>query len=285
MAIFILKRLKRRHFFYLLKKERDIIMATIRKLKLFIGLYFTFIVLLLLNVILTPMLIRHDISMTHHIIIDEEVFEVALILFLFLISIFMAKGFKQALKAYEHAADQAHVEKSRLISRLSEAFTYISKVNVGIQEIQSIICGVDHYPKSKKEFKKIFDHLTNKAATIAGTPWSAIRIIEKIDGRTITEHATEIKKGKLPSKTVGNRMIIEKQQKKDLTTIPSCHENEDLLTVCILPTTSITKESITLLTVIANQAEMYFMLYRTHFLNNAFIDNHAQIEEFYHTIT
>jgi hypothetical protein len=260
-------------------------MVTLSKLKFFIGLYLSFIVLLLLSVTFTPMIIRHDISMTHHIIIDEEVFEVALILLLLLISIFMVKGFKQALKAYEYAADQAHVEKSRLISRLSEAFTYISSVNVEIQEIHSIICGVDHYPKSKKEFKKIFDHLTAKAATIAGTPWSAIRIINKIDGRTITEHAAEVKKGKLPSKTVGNRTIIEKEQREDLSTIRSCHENEDLLTVCIVPTTSLTKENTTLLTVIANQAEMYFMLYRVHFLNNAFLNNHAQVEEIHHTLT
>ena len=154
-----------------------------------------------------------------------------------------------------------------------------------IQEIQSIICGVNHYPKSRKEFKKISDHLTVKAATIAGTPWSAIRIINKFDGRTITEHANEIQRGKLPSKTVGNRIIIEGQQKEDLSIIRSCHENEDLLTVCIIPTNSLTRENLTLLTVIANQAEMYFMLYRTHFLNNAFLNNHAKVEEFYHTLT
>ena len=260
-------------------------MVTLSKLKFFIGLYLTFIVLLLLSVIFTPMMIKHDIAMTHNIIIDEEVFEVALILLLLLISILMVKVFKQALKAYEYSANQAHVEKSRLISRLSEAFTYISSVNVEIQEIRSIICGVDHYPKSKKELKKIFDHLAAKAASITGTPWSAIRIINKIDGRTITEHATEIKKGELPSKTVGNRMIIEGQQKEDLSTIRSCHANEDLLTVCIIPTRSLTKESNTLLTVIANQAEMYFMLYRTHFLNNSFLNNHAQFEEIYHTLT
>ena len=61
-------------------------MVTLSKLKFFIGLYLSFIVLLLLSVTFTPMIIRHDISMTHHIIIDEEAFEVALILLLLLIS-------------------------------------------------------------------------------------------------------------------------------------------------------------------------------------------------------
>ena len=164
-------------------------MKTVQKLKFLIVFYLGVLVSLLLAVIAMPLIIQHRLPLTPEFIIEEEILETSLIVILFGISYFILKGFKHTLKTHEHAVYRAGEEKSRLMSRLAEAFSYIGIVNVELQEIQSIFCGIERYPQTKREFKRFIDHLVAKAMTVARTPWVVIRMISRCNGRTVKEYS------------------------------------------------------------------------------------------------
>jgi hypothetical protein len=238
------------------------IMQTVKKLKYLIVSYLAVLVFLLLCVTATPLIIRHGLAVTRQFIIEEEFLESALIFVLFAISFLIFIGFRHTLKAYERAVARIGADKSKLLSRLTEAFSYIGTVNVEIKEIESILCGVAHYPQTKREFKQLLDHLATKIMAVAGTAWVAIRIISRSSGRTVKEHAVESREGVMPSSTMGNREILEGRQVQGFRAIRAGRKNLDLLTVCILPMVLLSEEDIVLITAIANQIEMLFMLHR-----------------------
>lgn len=242
-------------------------MKTVQKLKFLIGFYLGATVFLLLSVITIPMVIQHGLSVTRKFIIEEEIIETALIVILFVSSYLILRLFNHTLKAHKRAVDRAGEEKSKLVSRLAEAFNYIGTVNVELQEIQSILCGVERYPQTKREFKRLIYHLAAKTMTVAGTPWVIIRMISRSSGRTVKEYAIVRRKRVLPAATMGNREIIEDRHVEGLRTIGSRQKNLDLLTVCILPTIQLSKEENIMITAITNQIEMLFILYSTGFLH------------------
>jgi hypothetical protein len=250
-------------------------MKAVRRFKFLIVFYLGALISMLLSVIAMPLVIQHGLFVTRTFIIEEEILETALIVILFGISYFILRGFKRALKANECAVDRAVEEKSRIVSRLSEAFSYIGNVNVELQEIQSILCGVERYPQTKREFKRFIDHLASKTMTVAGTPWVVIRMISRCNGRTIKEYAIVRAKGVLPSATIGNRKILENRHVEGLRKIGSCQKNLDFLTVCILPTIQLSEEEIILITAITNQIEIFFILYRAGFLHQQFFSDHS----------
>lgn len=242
-------------------------MKTVQKVKCLIGLYLGVFVFLLLLVIAMPLMIQHGLSVTQKFIIEEEILETSLIIILFAISYLILRRFKHTLKAHERAVDMAGEEKSRLVSRLADAFNYIGTVNVELQEVQSILCGVERYPQTKREFKRFIEHLAAKAMTVAGTQWIVIRMISRCNGQTVKEYAIVRRKEVLPSAIMGNREILENHHVEGLRTISTRQKNLDLLTVCILPIIQLSEEKIILITAITNQIEMLFMLYRACFLH------------------
>lgn len=251
-------------------------MQTVQKLKCLIALYLGALVFLLLSVIAMPLVIQRGVSLTRDIIIEEGILETSLIVILFGISFFILRGFKHKLKAHELAVGRAGEEKSRLVSRLTEAFSYIGTINVELQEIRSILCGVEHYPQTKKEFKLLVDHLAAKAMTVAGAPWVVIRIISRCNGRTVKEYTAVRPKGVLPSACMGNREILEDRPTEGLKKIVSCQKNLDLLTVCILPAIPLSEEESILITAITSQIEMLFLLYRAGFLHQQSFNDHTE---------
>ena len=157
-------------------------MKTSKKFKLIIAFYLVVLIFLMLSVFAMPLLIQHDLAATRQLIIEEEILETSLIVILFVISCFTIRGFKHTLKSRQRLMKQTSEEKSRLISRLEDAFSYIGVVNVELQEIKSIFCGIEHYPRTKREFKQLIDHLAAKAMTIAKTPWAVVRMIRRCNG-------------------------------------------------------------------------------------------------------
>lgn len=252
-------------------------MKTVQKLKFLIVFYLGVLGSLLLVVIAIPLIIQHRLPLTPEFIIEEEIIETSLIVILFGIFYFILKGFKHTLKTYEHAVYRAGEEKSRLMSRLAEAFSYIGTVNVELQEIQSILCGTERYPQTKREFKRFIDHLVAKAMTVAGTPWVVIRIVSRCNGRTVKEYSALRPKRVLPSVTMGNREILEDRHVEGLRKIGSRQKNLDLWTVCILPTIQLSEKENILVTAITTQVEMLFILYRAGFLHQqSFIDHNEK---------
>ena len=237
-------------------------METIRKLNFLIGFYFSILLVLLLCVSTTPLLIRHGITLPRRFVIEEDVLEVAMIVALFGLSFLVLILLMNRLRAYRLAVDTAVHEKYRLISRLADAYRYIGKVNVEIQEIESALGGAAFCPQSKKEFRQLVDNLATRAMALAATPWLVVRMIDQHSGQTINEHAVRHPGSSLPSITLGNRALLEGTRVDGIQTIGPRQPNLDLLTVFILPAATITKEKSVLLTVILNHIEMLFILYR-----------------------
>lgn len=258
-------------------------METDKKLEHLIGVYLAVLVILLLSVITMPLLIRHGFPVTSKFIIEEETLETILIVLLFAASYFILRGFNRALKAYRRAAVRAGRDKSRLISRLAEAFKYIGTVNVEFKEIQSILCGTDRYPRTKREFKQLVEDLAAKVMAVTGTPWAVLRIISQCSGRTIKEFAAEQRAGLLPSATMGNRAILEGRYVEGRRTIGLRQRNLDQLTVCIIPSVELSEEQIVLVEAITNQVEMLYMLHQAGCLHKNPLnpDNHHG-KELYH---
>ena len=237
-------------------------MTAIQKQKIFICFYVIVLFSLFLCVSATPLLIRQNIPISHGVIIEEETVETALIVVLLGISFIILRSFKHTLKIYRRVAKHAGKENSRLVSRLAEAFSYIGTVNVEMQELESILCGVKCYPRSKREFKELVEQLGTKAMTVAGVPWLVVRMIDRHSVQTIYEHAVRRFDKKVPPATLGNRDILSDQQNHGLQTIRSCQRNMELLTVFIMPKTTMTDDRSMLLMVILNQIEMRFMIFR-----------------------
>jgi uncharacterized membrane protein YciS (DUF1049 family) len=242
-------------------------MKTGQKLKYLVVFYLGLLIFLLLSVIAVPLAIQHEITVTRNFIIEEDIFETALIVILFGASCFILKIFKHTLYAHEREANRAGDEKSRLISQMTAAFRYIGTVNVELHEIQSIFCGLEHYPQTKKEMIALINALAAKAMTIARAPWIVIRFIRRCDGQTIKECVATRPQKAVPSVTMGNRPILEDLPVRGFMKIGSCQKNLDLLTVCILPATRLSMEEKILITAITNQIEIHFLVHHSGFLN------------------
>jgi hypothetical protein len=253
-------------------------MKTIWKRNYVVGFYFSILLVLLLCVSTTPLLIRHGILITNNFMIEEEVLETALILALFGISFLILINFINRLKAYQKAVTRAVHDKSKLVSRLTDAFRYIGKINVEVQEIESVLCGAAFYPQSKKEFKQLIDRLASRAMTIAAAPWLVVRMVDRHSGQTVNEHAVRHPGYALPSATLGNRALLNGVRVDGLQTIGPRQHNLDLLTVFILPAPTIPNEKTILLIAILNQIEMLFILHRAGCIKPLHVSNNPAKE-------
>lgn len=111
-------------------------------------------VFLMMVIAATPLLIRQGLAINGHLIIQEEFLETALIMVIIGLSYLILNACQRFLDAYRRAVNRAGEEKSKLVSRLVDAFNYFGSVKVGIKEIQSVVCECDHYPQTRKEFNQ-----------------------------------------------------------------------------------------------------------------------------------
>jgi len=255
-------------------KKKAVTMSIQTKMKYLLTIYVVVLAALLVCLAATPLLIQKGIFITQRFLIGEDSLESLLIMILMVTSFFMIKGFKNVLKAYRHMANQAGIEKSRLEGRLSEAFSYIGTVNVEMKEIHSILNSVEHYPKTKKEFKLLMKELTVKLMAFTGAPWMVIRLIDRGCGRTITEHAEIGLQDNLPFPIIGNRAILENRLVDGMRTIHSSQHDLALQTVCILPAMPLSEESVMLTTAILNQIEMFFLLVSLYAADDMYLKDH-----------
>lgn len=238
-------------------------MESVKPIKSLIVVYLVLIVLLLLCVAATPLLIRHGLAVNGHLIIEEEFLETVLIAAILCFSYVILKAYRRTLNAYRSAVARAGEEKSKLVSRLVDAFSYIGSVNVGIKEIQSVVCGWNHYPQTRKEFKQFLQGLTAKVMSATGAPWIVVRIVDLCSGRTIKEFTARGPGVAVPPATIGNRALMEGGWVEGYRAISVRHKNPDMLTACIFTATPLSEEQIVLVRAAAKEIEMVLMLYRS----------------------
>jgi uncharacterized membrane protein YciS (DUF1049 family) len=103
-------------------------MKNIHKFNAMISLYVAVLFFLLLFVLAVPLTIQGNLTLTQEIIIQEEMIETALLAVLFGVSFFILKRFKSTLNSYEQQFNRIGREKSKLLSRLADAFRYIGTI-------------------------------------------------------------------------------------------------------------------------------------------------------------
>lgn len=221
------------------------------------ALYATIGVAILLVALLTPFLAE---GVT---LIREEFAEVTLLVIL-LAAGYVARALY--LRETERAKSQiADLESGRrtLEERLDEAFRYIGRLNVQIQEIESIFTHIDKYPETRNEKRKALRFLAEKILGVVGTDWVFVRIVDRERNRTLGEHwATRDPGATRPN--VSNTDLVNRNTPGGFTVVESSQDSFSINTYCVLPGPVERRHRI-LVEAIANQAEMLFLIFSSEY--------------------
>jgi hypothetical protein len=226
--------------------------------------YLVTIALLLSAVVFTPIFITHHFLLIKKYVIQEDAVEAALISILLLIAYFLSNVYKKELKKYRQETRRLSRDNSDLSSKLTDAFKYIGGVNVQIQEIQSIFCGLRSYPATENAFKKDLALFARKVLGIVNADWVMIRIICQTNLRTIKEHLEPRKNVNFINKGISNKAIVANQPIDGYSIVASRHDNSVIMGVCVFPKKCLGEEEKILVEAITNQIEMLYLIYIYH---------------------
>lgn len=233
----------------------------IDKAKLLEFTYMVTIVLLLSIVVFATVFITHHFLLIKKYLIQEDAVEAALISILILITCLLTRVYKKELKKSFQETRKLSRSNCDLSNRLTDAFKYIGGVNVQIQQIRSIFCGLRKYPATEKEFRHAMALLARKVLGIVNADWVVIRIIAQTNLRTIKEHL-EFRKGTdFIIKGISNKALVANRRVDGYSIVASCHDNSMIMVVCVFPKKSLEEEEKILVEAIANQIEMLYLIF------------------------
>jgi hypothetical protein len=227
-------------------------------------LEFTYIVtiaFLLSATVLTPVFIRHHFLLIKKYLIQEDAVEAVLIGILLLIAYLLSNVYKKELKKYRQQTSRLSRGNSELSGKLLDAFKYIGGVNVQIQEIRSIFCGIRRYPETENEFRKDLALFARKALGIVNADWVVIRIISQNNLRTIKEHLESRKNTNFLIKGISNKAIVANQTVEGFSNVASHHDNSTILVTCVFPNISLDEDEKILIEAITNQVELLYLMF------------------------
>jgi hypothetical protein len=151
-----------------------------------------------------------------------------------------------------------------LSSKLNDAFKYIGGVNVQIQQIRSIFCGLRRYPTTENAFKKDLTLFARKVLGIVNADWVMIRIICQNNLRTMKEHLESRKNVNFICKGISNKAIVANRSIEGYSIVTSSRYNSVIMGVCVFPKKSLDAEEKILAEAITNQIEMLYLIYISH---------------------
>ncbi len=189
--------------------------------------------------------------------------EAVLIIILLLIAYLLSNVYKKELRKYRHETRRLFRDNCDLTSKLTDAFKYIGGVNVQIQEIQSIFCGLRRYPATENEFRKDLALFGRKLLGIVNADWVMIRVIGQTNLRTIKEHLESRKNANFIIKGISNKAIVANQAIEEYSIVASRHENSMIMVVCVFPKKSLDEEEKILVEAITNQIEMLYLIFKS----------------------
>ena len=223
-------------------------------------LYLVIFTLLFALIILTPKLINNSLYISENLVIEEELFEGALLCILLLLGVLIVKLYKHESIRQQELMEKIKNDKKTTEEKLADSFKYIGLLNVQIQEIKSIFNNANKYPETKNDFKKIYRFYCDRVFGIVNPGWILFRIINSSTQKTISEHF-ETKIG-LPfaCPVVSNKMIVETKQVSSYTTVISNPQNLNILVSCILPVERISNDEQIFIQAITNELTMLFVI-------------------------
>jgi len=221
------------------------------------ALYATVGVAILLVALLTPFLAE---GVT---LVREEYAEVTLLVIL-LSAGYVARALylREAERAKSQIAD-LESGKRTLEERLDEAFRYIGRLNVQIQEIEGIFTRINKYPETRNEKRKALRFLAEKILNVVAADWVFVRIVDRERIRTLGEHwATRDPAAARPN--VSNTELVNRTTPQAYTVVESSQDSFSINTYCVLPGPVERRHRI-IVEAIANQAEMLFLIFSSEY--------------------
>jgi hypothetical protein len=217
------------------------------------ALYATVVVAILLVAVLTPFLAEGTT------LIREEYAEVTLLVIL-LSAGYVARALylREAERAKSQIADLEHGRRT-LEERLDEAFRYIGRLNVQIQEIENVFTSISKYPETRNEKRKALRFLADKMLDVVGTEWAFVRIVDRERIRTLGEHwAARDPSAARPN--LSNTELVSRSTPDGYTVVESSQDSFSINTYCVLPG-PVERRHRVIVEAIANQAEMLFLIF------------------------
>lgn len=219
------------------------------------------IAFLLSAVIFTPILIKHHFLLFRKYVIQEDVVEAISIIILLLIAYLFSNIYNKELKKYRRETSRLARDKSDLSNKLTDAFKYIGGVNIQIQEIRSIFCGLRRYPVTEHAFKADLAVLAHKLLGIVNADWVMIRIIRPSNLRTLKEHFESRKIGGVINKRISNKAIVTKRSLDGYSIVASQNDNSMIMVACVFPKKSLDEPEKILIEAVTYQIKMLYFIF------------------------
>ena len=215
--------------------------------------------LLFIVVVATPLFIRGHVSLTKKIILEEDVLEALLIAILLSLAYTVHRAYRRELE---------NLKKSNtgLIKSHTEAFKYIGKVNIQLQELRAIFSEFQRYPETKSEFQRILSSAARNVQGIVRADWILIRIINQNNFRTLTEHWESRAEATCPNVRISNRALVEGETVSSFSIVCSRKNNLALNVVFIIPIETLGREEKILIEAIAGELEKLFIIFTLQYL-------------------
>jgi hypothetical protein len=215
--------------------------------------------LLFIVVVATPLFIKGHISVTQKIILEEDALEALLIATLLGLAYIVHRAYRRELE---------NLKKSNtgLIKSHTEAFKYIGKVNVQLQELRAIFSGFQCYPETKSEFQQILSSAVRNVQGLVNADWILIRIINQNNLRTITEHWESRSEATYPQVRISNRALVEGETIPSFSIVCSHKNNLAVNVVFIIPIKTLGREEKILIELIADELEKLFIIFTLQYL-------------------
>jgi hypothetical protein len=226
----------------------------ITQTKYMVTAYMLTLGLLFIVVVATPLFIKGHVSLSKKIIIEEDTLEALLIAVLLGLAYTVHRAYRRKLENLKKS-------NTNLIISHTEAFKYIGRVNIQLQEIQAIFSGLQQYPETKSEFQRILSSAARNMRGTVSVDWILIRIINQNNFRTITEHWESCAKATYPNVRISNRAIVEGKTVEGLSIIRSRRNNLAVNVACIMPVKALMREEKILIEAIVCELEMLFIIF------------------------
>jgi len=230
---------------------------TLRYLK---AVFLAVIGLLFLLVAATPLLVPREIALFDRFVLEEDAIETVLILGLFAAAYLVSRAYRIAVITYQKKLLQLAADRKLLADRLTDAFRYIGTVNVQLQEIHAIFCGLKRLPESRKQFKDLLGMFGGKILGMINADWVVIRILDRRTLRRVVEHREVRRARQVVDPHIGNRAVVESKTVAGCVIVTGAKDNLSIVTACILPLDHLDKQETMLMQAIVDEIEMLFII-------------------------
>jgi len=221
---------------------------------------------LLLAVAATPLLISRGVALTQSVVIEEDMAEVLAIVLLMGLSAVSWRVYRRHLQRLTLKMQDSTRLCRRLETRLADAFGYIGTVNVELGEIETILCKVERYPQSRSEFQRLLNDFAQRAMVIAGTQWAVVRIIDGRNFKTLKEAVGHRAGTRRPSNPISNRCLVEGRAIEGISAVQTGADNLPIRTTVVIPVHGIPAQDRILISAIAGEIEMLFIIFESGFV-------------------